>query len=281
MSEESAQWQVLKWAWDNWDKVQQRLTNLYRWFRGSKRKPGILILGAGGTGKTTLAKMLAGQYDFHLDRFRDYAESVEIERYTLGDDENVEIVVPPGQKHRREATWGDLQTDIAAGAFRGIIIVSCYGFHSLGDLSYKRHELYHGKKSSFLTNYLRDRRAEELAIMERLSAFVEACRSKIWLLTVVTKQDLWWGNRATVEKHHRLAPTQAFGRQIARLTRTKSAARFRHEHVACSLAINNFVTGKNELLKVPDKGYDQQRQLTSIKRLFAVVDGLMHWEIDS
>lgn len=193
--------QGLKWVWDNWDQIAKRLKALAQWFRG-KKKRGILMLGAGGTGKTTLAGILAQQPTFRVEAFRAYQESIIVERYLLKDDQAVEIVVPPGQKHRRDATWRDLEHDLAAGAFRGVIVVGSYGFHSLG-ISYRDHQLYRGNKTRFFADFCRERRNEEVAILRRLTPFLSACRQKLWILSVATKQDLWWKKRGKVEQFYR------------------------------------------------------------------------------
>jgi hypothetical protein len=93
--------QILGWAWGNKDLVLRKMKDLYAWFRGSGKKndaSGILILGAGGVGKTTLARLLSGDFDLLLDGLERYDESIGIEHYALKDAPKVEVVVPPGQK---------------------------------------------------------------------------------------------------------------------------------------------------------------------------------------
>jgi polynucleotide 5'-kinase involved in rRNA processing len=66
MATDDIRFQVFQWAWEKREEILESLRRLSRWFRGAEtsaeQKPGILILGPGGTGKTTLARILAGEY---------------------------------------------------------------------------------------------------------------------------------------------------------------------------------------------------------------------------
>lgn len=158
----------------------------------SKSSRGILILGAGGTGKTTLARMLAGEVETIFDPPGAYAASVLVERYELLGSPGVEIVVPPGQQTRRFATWDDLLSDVTNGLFRGVVIVTAYGHQSIARESYKAHPLFHSRLDEFRIALVEQQRIEELAILEQLVPILRVAPGKLWLLSVVTKQDLWW-----------------------------------------------------------------------------------------
>jgi hypothetical protein len=86
------------WAWANRKEIRQVLSELTGWFRGhwpwGGNERGILILGTGGVGKTTVAKLLSGEYDWLLDNPGQYEESIGIEKHSLKDS-SVEFIVPP------------------------------------------------------------------------------------------------------------------------------------------------------------------------------------------
>ncbi len=275
---ESMAGKILTWLWDKKDEIREKLLELRAWFRKSPTEEetrSILLLGPGGVGKTTLGKLLTGDYDLLFDVPGSYMESLNIERYTLDGSPETEIVVPPGQLHRREATWPELQADIGAGKFRGIILLAAYGYHTLGPICSKQHRLYQGNKDSFVEVYLTDRRADEVAVLRQLTPFIRVNPNRMWFLTLVTKQDLWWPQRIAVEQHYR---DGAYGTEIQQVLGQQDPRRIRHEVVFASLVISNFTTGTGERLKPNVEGYDHQLQVESLRRLFETVDGLRTWE---
>src|SRR5947207_3199259 len=96
------------------------------WFRRESPK-GVLIIGPGGVGKTTLAHFLAGT-DGENQATGEYIESAGTDEFKLADNLAVQIIVPPGQSRRRPATWEVLLDDVKKGRFRGIILIAAYGY---------------------------------------------------------------------------------------------------------------------------------------------------------
>lgn len=267
---------ALTWAWNNRVDILDYLKKVREWFRSEPGR-GILIIGPGGVGKSTLAALLSGNFDWLLSEPWRYDESYGVEEHTLKDDPKTSIVVPPGQTVRRNTSWADVERDLAAGAYRGVILVNSNGYHSLPGQSYKAHTLYQGNKETFLTAYLRACREDEVAVARRVVAAVRSViTGKVWLLTVVTKEDLWWPTRQQVSDFYAGGQYSA---AIAELAAVKGTQNVRHEVVPASLVICNFLSGEDEVLAKNVEGYDHRQQIVSLRRLFEVVDALRKWEM--
>jgi hypothetical protein len=266
-------WAALKWAWSNKTEILGHLTRVREWFRSDPGR-GILIIGAGGVGKTTLASILAGTFDWLTSNPWEYQENYGTEQRSLADDPKVKIVIPPGQLGRREAYWADVESNLANGQYRGVIIVNANGYHTLPQQSYKTHTLYKGNKDDFLTAYFNACRADELAVLKRVATSLQRSPTKTWLLSVVAKEDLWWADRDQVETFY----GGAYAEMIAAITSVRGATRFRHESVRASLVINNFQSGEGELLVKNTAGYDHRQQAESVRRLFEALNALREWE---
>ena len=260
-----------KWAWDHRAGVKPVLAAFRRWLRRSK----ILIIGPGGTGKSTLARMLSGEFDWLLDSPWRYDESVGVDRLKLKADPAAEIVVMPGQHHRRRTSWAGIGQDLSKGAYHGVILVSSYGYHSLSHDSYKQHPLYERErdKDAFLKKYLEAGRRDEIGCLKHLVPFMKECPKKLWFASAVTKQDLWRPGEIAAEKWYREGE---YGKRIEEVA-THKGATFQHEFHPLSLVIGQFITAKNETLAKNVEGYDHRAQIESVRRLFEILDGLRKW----
>src|SRR5205823_4491355 len=156
-------------VWSNRTEILGHLARVRAWFRSEPGR-GILIIGAGGVGKTTLARILSGDFDWLLDDPWRYDESYGLEEYALEDEPKTRIVVPPGQTIRRETTWQGVERDLASGKYRGVILVNAFGYHSLLRQSYKDHPLFDGRREEFLTAFLEECRRDELAVQQRIAS---------------------------------------------------------------------------------------------------------------
>jgi hypothetical protein len=222
-----------------------------------------------------MARMLSGEFDWLKDSPWRYDEDVGVERFKLKADPTAEIVVMPGQEHRRHTSWAGMGKDLAAGYYHGVILVAAFGYHSLSSTGYKQHPLYEAgqDKESFWSKYLDANRGDEIACLKRLSPFMKECPRKLWLISAVTKQDLWRPEEAAVAAWYREGEYAAVIEDIARTSGTS----FRHETHLCSLIIGNLVTAKDELMARNVQGYDHRAQIESVRRVFEMIDALRKW----
>jgi hypothetical protein len=234
----------------------------------------IAIFGAGGTGKTTVGRFLSGESNTD-NLFIPYRESVAIEEYQLKSDVIGSVVVAPGQK-RREDTWDDLLRNISAGKIQLIINVVSWGYHSFSDFSYQQHPLFKAGMSSeeFVNVYAQDYRQRELDALRILVPHISISeRPKTILITLVTKQDLWWSHRNQVENYYKNGEYETI---IQEIRSRQGSANFTHEYQSASLVLENFVSGANELLVPTTAGYDQKLQFANFSAFLKMVESLLN-----
>jgi hypothetical protein len=221
--------------------------------------------------------MLSGQLDWLEDIPGRYRESVDLETFALSDDPDVEVVVAPGQLYRRASTWPELLVQVSSGVFRGVILMNAFGYHTFSTPSYRSHQLYQGSKPEFMKAFFSDRLADEIRVLKQLVPHLSACRQKVWLLSLVAKQDLWWTRQGAVEEHYHRGE---YAREVATIAHSLGDHTFRHEVVLLSLIIRNLETLVGESLAETEAGYDMKRLTESLQHLVNVFTGLRTWEGD-
>lgn len=234
------------------------------------------IFGAGGTGKTTLGKILSGQYE--LSGL--YQESITTEQYKLDSNVVGSVIVVPGQG-RREDTWDDLLRVIASGKVKLIIHLVSWGYHSFGAISYKQHKLYQSGMtiSEFLERYLENSRERDLEVLRKIEPYLSvADQKKTVMITLVTKQDLWWNSRYELKNHYENGD---YNKLVENIRNKRGINNFTHEYLSASLVLENFVSGVNELLAPTTAGYDQRIKSANFQNLLITIEKLFNISLNT
>jgi hypothetical protein len=240
-------------------------------------KHNILILGTGGAGKSTLGKLLGGEYD-QLLAGKPYEQSIERENYSYKGKVFGSVIVGPGQTDKRKRIWPDLIKKIESGGINGIIYVVAAGYNSSTEVEPEEHPLFRKLKnasiSRFMTVFKKDNMNEEIKILkeELMEALVMAPRP-IWFLTVIMKQDLWWRQKTAVLDWYRKGAYNSVIREIIKARR--GDRKFAYEVIPVSLVIENlFSPSHKTLLAETASGYDTVKQVESVKHLTRVISEL-------
>ncbi|AFY69592.1 hypothetical protein Pse7367_1298 [Thalassoporum mexicanum PCC 7367] len=258
--------QISRETFPTFKRIYNRLTN------GNLR---IAVFGASGTGKTTLGKILTGDLD---NLSQPYQESIRIEEYKLSNNLAGKVIIAPGQE-RRENSWNDLFRLISGGQIRLIINVVSWGYHSFGEagvgFSYKYHELYQPGMDvgDFVKVYAQNRRDREINVLKKLLQYLEIADSKeTILITLVTKQDLWWHDRQLVKQHYM---QEDYNKILEEATNKIGSNNFKHEFLSASLVIANYISAAGELMIPNAEGYDSSLRDANLRNFFDTVESLI------
>lgn len=286
-----------RWAWKNWDVAAKRFAALRGWFagraapaesgeEGTANAPPvrpILLLGPGGVGKTTFARLIAGGGFLPPeppDDGANYRESLNVITYRFEDaaDADAVVVDPPGQPHRRADDWDELLGQLSAGRFRGVMLFAAYGYHTLPQFGgYRSHPLFDAgnTRARFVRKYATDCREDEVRVAGRVAAALQKTPEPTWLLTCVTKEDLWWPDGDAVETFYSRGP---FAEALDAGLGGSDPGRVRRERALCSFGLLNLRDRRGEILVKNAAGYDHPQQAESARRLTERLDDLRVWE---
>lgn len=219
------------------------------WKRITKGQVRVVVFGAGGSGKTTLGKFLAGDAVSS-----EYRESRHMESYELEGTTPCTIWVPPGQERLRPRTWTELQRYVATGSATTVLHVVCNGLIEIQPLRYvDRPEFRSGMSiAEFVEAFAKSQRDAEVRVLENLIKQLNAPH-RLSLVTVVLKQDLWWATRNDVQAHYERG---AYAEQVDALRKQIGDQNFTHQLWSASLLRRNLHDGEHTRLVPVAEGYD-------------------------
>lgn len=265
------------------EKLSPTIRRVFNLLKNGKLK--IAIFGAGGTGKTTLGKILSGEFTLN-DLFQGYQESIATEQYKLGGDVFGSVIVAPGQA-RREDTWNDLLRSLSGGEIKLIIHVVSWGYHSLGESSYLQkssygqHALYQNGMTpeQFVEVYAKDCRKRELDVLSKIAPHLAiADQNKTIMITLVTKQDLWWRDRLKVKEYYIGGNYEEL---IQDIRNKLGSANFTHDYHSTSLVIENLISGNNEFLVPTAQGYDERLKFANFRSFLNNIEALFNISLNT
>ncbi len=259
-------------AYEIGKKSQPLLGKLIRRIRD--RKLNIVICGAAGTGKSTLGKLLSGEF-YREDILQSYQISLRTEELELDSKTPSSILVLPGQS----TFWNEALRKIANNQVNLIINVVAYGYHSIGQTDHHNFPIYQqgATTQEFLDAYAKDRRKLEIDLLEQLMPHLSlASNSKMVMMTLVTKQDLWWDNRHSVRDYYQIG---VYNKSIKKIQNTLGQANFIHDYISASLLTENFAVGNGEILAPVAEGYDQRIQLLNFDRVSQFIENNLEVEL--
>lgn len=233
----------------------------------------LVVFGAGGTGKTTLGRYLSGSLDTDsaVDPYKETAARVD---FSIGGKVSGIVLVPPGQARRRANTWDELFQLLAGGKASGIINVVSWGYHAT-ELELNRLRVYRPELTldEIREAYRQQMLEEEVRALREIVPHVQAAKGDLWMITLVTKQDLWWSDRAEVLDYYR---DGEYGELIRAISAHRGSAHFRHDFFSAALVAQNLATGDGHVLASTAAGYDDPLRLTNLGRFARALEELVH-----
>lgn len=239
----------------------------------------IAVFGAGGTGKSTLAELL-----LHCDPQMinpDYRMSFEVERQKIPGDVSARFQVVPGQDGYVSTEWEKVFHSIRNARRALIFNVVAFGYHTYGEQgkfnATEAPEKYFGEiwRNEFEA-YAEARRQKEVELLTILSGRLKEIRLPVRMVTIVTKEDLWWSEINRVRSFYEGAYLQCLtGIQTSR---SQANLSFQHSFATVSQVHANFDMfrlGERRVVKPTAEGYDNALHLASVLKLLQLYTQLL------
>ena len=252
---------------ENGDWLKRKSYRIAR--RLSNGKVNIPVFGAGGSGKSTLGRMLITKNTFGLPSI--YAESRSVEKNEMQGWIPASLNIAPGQAARVSYTWPDLIRDINNGKSPGLINVVSFGYHAVEVPSIRSLDSF-GKSDDFSVDfevYTENRRAREVELLDYIYKATETAANPFWIITVVSKQDLWSHRHREVKEFYEHGP---YADVLKKFEVRHGSAKFQHEIFNCSFTLGNFVTEREGIVAQNNAGYDLASHINSLIPFYQMID---------
>jgi hypothetical protein len=254
-------------------KSQPLLGKLIRRIRD--KKLNVVICGAAGTGKSTLGRLLSGEFG-RQDILHPYQASFKSEELEVDSETPTSVLVLPGQP----TFWGEELKKIANNRVDLLINVVSYGYHSMrNQLNYQSILGYQQGMTprEMMVSHVEGARLIEIELLHQLKPhLLVANKKKVLMITLVTKQDLWWPNRYEVTNYYK---NYVYNDVIQEIRNQLGQLNFSHEYFSASLLTENFRDGAGELMAPVSEGYDQREQLINFDEFLKFIEDNLDIEI--
>lgn len=272
--------QALNYGIEQLISERKRISSSLRrgWSRWQLRKRPIVVFGPGGVGKSTTGVVLSAlDPNSALGKNSRYVPSNIGEDYVLGGAMAAPMFVPPGQEpYRKELGWSRNVKAVRNGNAIGVLNVVSYGYHAYAASTYKEHELYKDgmTKEEFLALHTASGRESELKVLESLERDIASLDRPTWLVTLVTKQDLWWNERKEVHDWY-TNPNKPYGKLVAKI-QSDNTPFLMHRAVSAAFKIENFREHgtSSEILCNTAPGYEDSIRMWNLLNFIGMVTDL-------
>lgn len=161
-----------------------------------RKKHRVLVLGSTGVGKTNFLTSLTESIPTAVD-IMNRTEIAKKHRLKIQKSPFM-FVDTPGQEQHKTIRLKAIREALASG-ISGVINVVSYGYHEYRT-GLKEAVDDNGKVSD---GFLSAHRKKETAALEEWTPLLGGPEAAGWLITVVTKADLWWNRGDEVLEHYR------------------------------------------------------------------------------
>ncbi len=166
-----------------WDKIRDLL----------KQKRKILVLGASGAGKTQFVNSLG-------EGSKQTPRTVAVEKRSLRIGTNLFVFSDTPGQQLDEAKRKVAITEANRTKIDGVVNIVCYGYHEAIEAR-KRDAIPTSGGHIARKEFLEFRRGEELKLLSEWVPILDLDTVR-WVLTIVTKADLWWPERERIETYY-------------------------------------------------------------------------------